>query len=123
MNSVANGKIREQTPFREVFVQPAAGDNGTGLGAALYVAHHLLVQPRRVVMDHALWGPEFDDGAIAGALAARAEDVRQLGAAAYQIDDVKSTERYHLCGKTLAAYPTESAYEAATPWHERHPSL
>ena len=87
MNSVANGKIREQTPFREVFVQPAAGDNGTALGAALYVAHHLLAQPRRVVMEHALWGPEFDDGAIAGALAARAEDVRQLGAAAYRIDD------------------------------------
>ena len=35
MNSVANGKIREQTPFREVFIQPAAGDNGTALGAAL----------------------------------------------------------------------------------------
>ena len=87
MNSVANGKIREQTPFREVFVQPAAGDNGTALGAALYVAHHLLAQPRRVVMEHALWGPEFDDGAIAGALAARAEDLRQLGAAAYRIDD------------------------------------
>ena len=34
MNSVANGKIRERTPFREVFIQPASGDNGTALGAA-----------------------------------------------------------------------------------------
>jgi carbamoyltransferase len=39
MNSVMNGKIREQTPFEEVYIQPAAGDNGTALGAAFYVAH------------------------------------------------------------------------------------
>src|SRR5262249_56983620 len=37
MNSVANGKIRERTPFRDVFIQPAAGDNGTALGAPLHV--------------------------------------------------------------------------------------
>src|SRR5262249_32740755 len=37
MNSVMNGKIRERTPFREIYIQPAAGDNGTALGAALYV--------------------------------------------------------------------------------------
>ena len=36
MNSVANGKIREQTDFRDVFIQPASGDNGTALGAAFY---------------------------------------------------------------------------------------
>ena len=35
MNSVANGKIRQHTPFKNVFIQPAAGDNGTALGAAL----------------------------------------------------------------------------------------
>ncbi len=34
MNSVANGKIRERTPFNEVYIQPASGDNGTALGAA-----------------------------------------------------------------------------------------
>ncbi len=34
MNSVANGKIRERTPFTDVYIQPAAGDNGTALGAA-----------------------------------------------------------------------------------------
>ena len=39
MNSVANGKIRERTPFREVFIQPAAGDNGTALGAAFHAWH------------------------------------------------------------------------------------
>ena len=39
MNSVANGKIREQTAFRDVFIQPASGDNGTALGAAFYAWH------------------------------------------------------------------------------------
>jgi len=34
MNSVANGKIRERTPFQDVYIQPASGDNGTALGAA-----------------------------------------------------------------------------------------
>ena len=41
MNSVANGKIREQTGFREVFIQPAAGDNGTALGAAFHAWHQI----------------------------------------------------------------------------------
>ena len=57
MNSIMNGKIRERTPFKEVYIQPAAGDNGTALGAALYVWHHILGHPRRFVMKHGYWGP------------------------------------------------------------------
>jgi carbamoyltransferase len=56
MNSVANGKIREQTEFREIYIQPAAGDNGTALGAAYYAWHQILGHPRGFVMDHAYWG-------------------------------------------------------------------
>jgi carbamoyltransferase len=87
MNSVANGKIRERIPFQEVFVQPASADNGTALGAALYVAHHVLGQPRRFVMDHAFWGPEFGDDAVAAALAARAQEIRRLGSEAHRVED------------------------------------
>src|SRR5580765_4340297 len=57
MNSVANGKIREQTGFRDVFIQPASGDNGTALGAAFYACHQLAGQPRAFVMQHGYWGP------------------------------------------------------------------
>ncbi|HEX7242786.1 MAG TPA: carbamoyltransferase N-terminal domain-containing protein, partial [Longimicrobiaceae bacterium] len=46
MNSVANGKIRENTPFQEVYIQPAAGDNGTALGAAYHVWNQTLGNPR-----------------------------------------------------------------------------
>ena len=68
MNSVANGKIREQTRFREVYIQPAAGDNGTALGAAFYAWHQIAGRPRGFVMEHGYWGPEFDDAQIAAAL-------------------------------------------------------
>jgi carbamoyltransferase len=68
LNSVANGKIQERTPFREVFVQPAAGDNGTAIGAAFYVEHTVLRRPRGFVMEHAYTGPAFDEGAIALAI-------------------------------------------------------
>lgn len=67
LNSVANGKILRRTRFENVFVQPAAGDNGTCLGAALYVWHQKLGRPRGWVMDHAYTGPRFDRAACAAA--------------------------------------------------------
>jgi carbamoyltransferase len=74
MNSVANGKIRAHTPFREIYIQPASGDNGTALGAALH-AWHASGGRREFVMSHGYWGPEFDDAAIAAAIDARGGDV------------------------------------------------
>jgi len=53
LNSVANGRIARETPFEQIFIQPAAGDSGGALGAALYAYHVLLGKPRRFVMDHA----------------------------------------------------------------------
>ena len=79
MNSVMNGKIRTRTAFEEVYVQPAAADNGTALGAALYVHHQMLGEPRRFVMDHGFWGPAFSDQAIADALEKRSAEIEQLG--------------------------------------------
>ncbi|MGE0039645.1 MAG: carbamoyltransferase [Vicinamibacterales bacterium] len=70
MNSVANGKIRARTPFREVYIQPAAGDNGTALGAALHVWHQELGRPRGLVMSHGYWGTAFDDEAVGGVIEA-----------------------------------------------------
>jgi carbamoyltransferase len=64
MNSVANGKIRANTPFKNVYVQPAAADNGTALGAAYHVWNQELQKPRGFVMGHSLWGPEFSQEAL-----------------------------------------------------------
>jgi carbamoyltransferase len=76
MNSVANGKIRERTPFRNVYIQPASGDNGTSLGAAYYVWNQLLGKPRAFHMEHGYWGPSYADEAIQQALAARQSDLQ-----------------------------------------------
>jgi carbamoyltransferase len=59
LNCVVNGMIFEQTPFTDLFIQPAAHDAGTSLGAAFYVYHHKLGNPRSFVMEHAYLGPEF----------------------------------------------------------------
>jgi len=64
LNSVANGRIIRETPIKEVFIQPAAGDGGGALGAALYAHHCALGQPRKFLMRHAYWGQEFGQGEI-----------------------------------------------------------
>lgn len=64
MNSVANGKVRANTPFEEVYIQPAAADNGTALGAAYHVWHEEKDRPRTFTMDHVFWGPSHDDAEV-----------------------------------------------------------
>ena len=78
LNCALNGKILEQTPFRQVFIQPAAHDAGTSLGAALYAAHHLYGQPRRFVMSTAAWGPAVSEGPCLAALEASKLPFRKL---------------------------------------------
>ncbi len=56
LNSVANGRILRELPFEDVWIQPAAGDSGGALGAALYVYHVLLGKPRKFVQEHSYWG-------------------------------------------------------------------
>jgi len=63
-NSVANGKITQNTPFKNVYIQPAAGDAGTALGAALFVTHSVFNQPRKFIMNHAAFGSEVSDADI-----------------------------------------------------------
>ncbi len=58
LNSVANGRILRETPFEEIFIQPAAGDAGGALGAALFGYHSVLGNPRSFTMRHAYWGEE-----------------------------------------------------------------
>ena len=61
MNSVANGKITQKTPFKEIYVPSGAADNGTCFGAAFYVWNQILKQPRNFVLEHGNWGSEFTD--------------------------------------------------------------
>jgi carbamoyltransferase len=67
-NCVANGKIFDATPFEQAYVHPAAGDAGLAVGAAYYVWHQILGQPRSFVMDHAYWGPGFGQQELEAAI-------------------------------------------------------
>lgn len=76
MNSVANGKIALNTPYRKVYIQSAAGDAGGAIGAALQVWHQLEGKNgARFCMDHAYWGPSYSQEYIAALLDARREEL------------------------------------------------
>lgn len=68
LNSVMNGKIPLHTPFKEVFIQPAAGDSGTAVGVCYYIYNMILRGPRSFVMEHAYTGPEFAEAQFEHAL-------------------------------------------------------
>lgn len=65
LNSVVNSRILQETPFEELFVQPAAGDGGGALGAALWAYNTLLGKPRSFRMDHAYFGECYSPAEIA----------------------------------------------------------
>lgn len=68
LNSVANGKLFSNTPFQRTWIQPAAGDEGLAIGAALHTYHSVLQYLRKYVMKHSYLGPEFSDAQIEAAL-------------------------------------------------------
>ena len=69
LNCVLNARLRDRAPFKEIWVQPAAGDAGTALGAALYVdAEERGTGERGYCMDHAFLGPAYDEDEIEGFL-------------------------------------------------------
>ncbi len=101
LNSVANGRLLRESPFEEVFIQPAAGDSGGALGAALYAYHVLMGKPRKFVMDHAYWGRGYSPAEVEAAIEATGhpyklvEDPERL--AEWMVDDL-------LAGKVIALF-------------------
>ena len=82
LNCVINHKILEDTPFRNIFIQPAAGDSGGALGAACYAYNCLADKPRDFVMEHAFLGPGYDERQMERAIAReglKAEKISDAG--------------------------------------------
>ena len=128
MNSVANGKVYRNTPFKKLYVKSAAGDAGGAIGAAFVVWHGMngggpsprlspqmaasqgghpspLPSPReqgegvsRFVMEHAYWGPRFSDEEIGALLGAKETDIAAQGCAVARIGDEAA-----LCARTAKA--------------------
>jgi carbamoyltransferase len=85
-NCVANSRLRDELGFRRLFVQPAAGDSGAALGAALLLSSRRGDLPRRQVMRQAYWGPEFSEADCRQA-------VGHAGLAALKLDDAALCDR------------------------------
>jgi carbamoyltransferase len=64
LNSVMNGRILRETPFEDVYIMAAAGDNGTAIGAAYYLYHAVLGQPRSFVHLDPYLGTSYDNDAV-----------------------------------------------------------
>jgi carbamoyltransferase len=101
LNCVANWRMLEETDFEEIFIQPAAGDDGGALGTAFYIYNCVLGHPRQFQMDHALWGPSFSDEEIESAL--RAAGARFDRADSEQ-DLVETTAGLIAAGKVVGWY-------------------
>jgi carbamoyltransferase len=78
LNSVANGKLFDHTPFRRTYIQPAAGDEGLAIGAALHTYHSVLKQPRRHGLKHSYLGPEFSESRTQSGLKNAGLECRKL---------------------------------------------
>ena len=97
MNSVANGKVFDKSPFTQLYIQSAAGDGGGAIGAAYYVWNQLLEKPRGFVMDHAYLGPEFSSSEIGELLSVSDE---KIAAENCTIEEI--TDEAELCRRTAA---------------------
>ncbi len=99
LNCVANWRILKESGFKDIFIQPAAGDSGGALGTAFYIYNTVLGNPRTFRMEHACWGPEFGDADIKDTL-------RQVEATYESVPDEKQlidkTARMIADGKVVA---------------------
>ena len=120
MNSVANGKVRLRTPFKQVYVQSAAGDAGGAIGAALTVWHQVggtAAQHRGPMHDHAYWGPAFRDEEIETVLTARREDIAAAGCVVEHFTDLP--ELYRRTAEQIADGQVIGWFQGRLEWGPR----
>ena len=79
LNCVTNGILVDEGPFEEVFIQPAANDAGTALGACFFVWNHNLGGERLTVMRDAYLGPDFSEDAVSAAVRGEEAETRIRG--------------------------------------------
>jgi len=113
-NCVANGKIFDATPFEKVYVHPAAGDAGLAVGAAYYIWHQILDQPRSFTMNHAYWGPGYSPEEIRAAVAT--STVSQGG---YTIAELPEEELLRRTASIIADGKILGWYQGRAEWGPR----
>ncbi|HEG43570.1 MAG TPA: carbamoyltransferase [Phycisphaerales bacterium] len=87
MNSVANGKILDNTAFKNIYIQPAAGDAGGSIGAAFYMWHSLLGNKRNFIMEHAYWGPRYNEDELREVLDSQINEIKACNCSVNKFED------------------------------------
>jgi len=108
-NCAANGKIFRRTPFKDLYIHPAAGDAGLAVGAAAYVTHHLMGMARQGSLDHAYLGPEFTNDRIKSA----------LDAAGLRYRTAEPSALFETTAQHIAAGKIVGWYQGRTEWGPR----
>ncbi len=113
-NCLANGKIFDQTPFEQIYLQPASGDAGLAIGAAYFVHHQILNQPRSFVMEHAYWGPGYTPEQIRAAVAAS-----KLNGEGLEISELHESVLAKETAKEIAAGKILGWFQGRAEWGPR----
>jgi len=113
-NCVANGKIYDQTPFEQIYLQPASGDAGLAIGAAYFVHHQTLGQPRSFVMDHAYWGPSYSKEQVRDAV-----NSSRLQAEGMQISELPEEMMAKEAAREIAAGKILGWFQGRAEWGPR----
>ncbi len=122
MNSLANGRLFDRTDVKDVYIQAAAGDAGTSLGAALWVQHAEMGAPRGFVMEHCSWGPRYDEVEIRAAIAARLAGDGGRDGLYGDIRVAAAPDEDRLCAETAAAIARGEVvgwYQGRSEWGPR----
>lgn len=96
LNAVMNGRLLKEGPFEQMFIQPAANDPGTSVGACL-LTHIRNGGGRDYHMEHAYWGPSYGNDEIEQALKAAGVDYRR-------VDDAPAEAAALLAGDKIVAW-------------------
>jgi len=116
-NSVANGLVFERSPYRDLYIPAAAGDAGGAIGAAYWVWNETLRNPRSFVMDHAYWGPEYDDDAVDRAVQARIADIEEAQCTMRRVRDER--ELCRLTAEQVAQGNVVGWFQGRLEWGPR----
>jgi carbamoyltransferase len=117
MNSLANGKIFHRTPFKEVYIQAAAGDAGGAIGAAFQVWHQTLQRPRSFVIESAYWGPQFSEAELQAAITSRDDELAKANCQIEKITD--SGDLCRLTAQAIAAGKVVGWFQGRMEWGPR----
>jgi len=107
LNGVANARILRETAFNDYYLQSAASDDGTCLGAAYYCWHQVLGRQERFHMQHAFWGPEYTDTRLRNAAEASGFQVQHQATDESLID---AASALLVAGKVMGWYQGRSEW-------------